>query len=58
MREVAATGQMQADWHLARGYFIVALKELLDNYNQEYRDSKTFEEEKDVILQYFVFFEK
>ena len=34
------------------------IKDLLDCFNQKYPDSKTFEEEKEVILQYFVFFEK
>ena len=58
LREVASTGQVQSDWHLTRGYFIVALRELLEGYDRECRDSKTFEEEKEVILQYFVFFEK
>jgi len=28
----------------------------LESYNMKYNDSKTFEEEKEVILQYFVFF--
>lgn len=34
------------------------IKDILDQYQMQYPDSKTFEEEKEVILQYFVFFEK
>jgi hypothetical protein len=32
------------------------IKELLDGYYMQYPDCKTFEEEREVILQYFVFF--
>jgi ribosomal protein S17E len=41
-----------------RNFIIVTIRELLDGYNQKFPDSKTFEEEKEVILQYFVFFER
>ena len=41
-----------------RNFFIIAIKDVLDGSNLRYKDSKTFEEEKEVILQYFVFFEK
>ena len=58
LREVARTGQVPGDWPEVRSYFMVMIRELLDNYHLEFRDSKTFEEEKEVILQYFVFFEK
>lgn len=34
------------------------MKETLDRFNIQYKDSKSFEEEKEVILQYLVFFEK
>jgi len=55
---VAANGLINSEWIDVRNYFIITIKELLDNYNQLYKDSKTFEEEKEVILQYFIFFEK
>lgn len=49
---------MNGEWVDIRNYFIIAIKDVLDSFNSKYNDSKTFEEEKEVILQYFVFFEK
>jgi putative Ca2+/H+ antiporter (TMEM165/GDT1 family) len=46
------------NWVEVRNFLITSIKDLLDDYNAKYKDSKTFEEEKEVILQYFVFFEK
>ena len=51
-------GQVSGDWVDVRNFFIIAIKDVLDGFNLRYKDSKTFEEEKEVILQYFVFFEK
>ena len=36
----------------------MVIKEVLDQYHDKFKDSKTFEEEKEVILQYFIFFER
>lgn len=58
LRDIAATGQVGGDWSDVRNFFIVSIREVLDGFNLQYADSKTFEEEKEVILQYFVFFEK
>lgn len=58
IRSIASNGIINSDWIDLRNYFIVMIRELLDQYQSQYPDSKTFEEEKEVILQYFVFFEK
>ena len=36
----------------------MSVKEVLDGFNGQFPDSKTFEEEKEIILQYIAFFEK
>ena len=56
LKNIAGNGQVQGNWIDIRNYIIIMIKDLLDNYNSQYHDSKTFEEEKEVILQYFVFF--
>ena len=56
IRNIATNGQIAGNWVDVRNYFILMIKDLLDGYNGQYPDSKTFEEEKEVILQYFVFF--
>ena len=58
MKNIAGNGQVQGNWVEIRSLFIMMIKDLLDSYNSQYKDSKTFDEEKEVILQYFVFFEK
>jgi len=58
VKNIAGNGQVQGNWVEIRNLFIMLIKDLLDSYNSQYKDSKTFEEEKEVILQYFVFFEK
>lgn len=45
-------------WIDVRNYFIVYIKDLLDRYYTNYPDSKSFEDEKEVILQYLAFFDK
>lgn len=34
------------------------IRETLDLYFEKYKDSKTFEDEKEVILQYMVYFDR
>ncbi len=58
MRDVALTGQVGSEWSDVRNFFIMSVKEVLDGFNLQYPDSKTFEEEKEIILQYIAFFEK
>jgi hypothetical protein len=54
---ISKTGEVQPDlWLDVRNYFVLLIKDTLDRYNAEYKDSSTFEEEKEVILQYLVFF--
>ena len=43
-------------WIDVRNYFVIFIKDTLDRFQAEFKDSKTFEEEKEVILQYLVFF--
>jgi hypothetical protein len=43
---MAASGQIPGEWIDIRNYIIVSIKEILDEYNTQYPDSKTFEEEK------------
>lgn len=45
-------------WTEIRNYITVVVRETLDRFNDKYRDSKTFEDEKEVILQYLVYFDK
>jgi hypothetical protein len=56
IRSIAATGNITSEWIDIRNYLIIMIKDILDQYQMQYPDSKTFEEEKEVILQYFVFF--
>jgi hypothetical protein len=58
LKDIALTGQVGGDWVDVRNFFIISIKEVLDSFNLQYQDTKTFDEEKEVILQYFVFFEK
>ena len=58
LKDIGGNGQVSGEWVDIRNYFIIAIKDVLDSFNSKYNDSKTFEEEKEVILQYFVFFEK
>ena len=58
VKNIAGNGQVQGNWVEIRNLFIMLIKDLLDSYHSQYKDSKTFDEEKEVILQYFVFFEK
>ena len=46
IKNIAGNGQVQGNWLDIRNYFIMMIKDLLDNYNSQYHDSKTFEEEK------------
>lgn len=46
IKNIAGNGQIQGNWNDIRNYFIMMIKDLLDNYNSQYHDSKTFEEEK------------
>lgn len=56
---MAKSGEIQADlWVEYRNFLTVVIKETLDRFQQQYKDSNTFEEEKEVILQYMVFFDK
>jgi hypothetical protein len=55
---VAVTGQVGSEWTDVRNFFIMSVKEVLDGFSLQYPDSKTFEEEKEIILQYIAFFEK
>lgn len=58
-QHVAKTGDIQPDlWVEYRNFLAILIKETLDRFQQQYKDSSTFEEEKEVILQYIVFFDK
>lgn len=46
IKSIAANGQIPGEWVDIRNYFIIMIRDLLENYNMKYNDSKTFEEEK------------
>ena len=43
LREISANGQVNGDWLDVRNFFIISIKDVLDGFNQKYKDSKTFE---------------
>ena len=52
IKNIATNGQIAGNWVDVRNYFILMIKDLLDSYNSQYPDSKTFEEEKEVFLRH------
>jgi hypothetical protein len=44
LKDIASTGQVGGDWSDVRNFFIVSIREVLDTFNAQYSDSKTFDE--------------
>lgn len=59
MTKLAVNGDCSAyDWEQLRNFLVDLVRETLQKFNDRYRDSATFEEEQEIILQYLVFFTK
>jgi hypothetical protein len=57
--KLAANGECsQYDWEPLRNFLIDLVRETLEKFQVKYKDSNTFEEEQEIILQYLVFFSK
>lgn len=48
----------QYDWVPLRNFLIDCVRETLERFQGKYKDSNSFEDEQEIILQYLVFFEK